>query len=355
VRPSVAIRSRVAGVNTVPILHLMRDGETVDTIVEAELEVPNVVFYSGGRRVGVKRPFSDAPIYEVLADGSGVVIVRRRAASTTRSEVFVVTKVGLAGDTVFERRFSYEPKAVSSELARAVAKGIRDDLGRRGEPPAESAILQGLRDGDHIPKMLPPVTAVGSGADGSIWLARKYDGQPVRIWDVLDRNGRQVATVQLGRDQEVKAFTGTILLVSDRDSLDVPYVIRYRVIKRANGEERTRKPPSTEDADRVSEAFSPCRPGCDTVPHRSSVQLRAEPYPVFVASVLSQRCSVLSRPDSLGADVPQNAGAHGIRQPGHRPGRRAHHLAHRQPASAPYRRPADRGDRALSFDEKSRH
>jgi hypothetical protein len=232
------------------MLRLMEDGQTVDTIAEVEVPETNVVVVtSGGRRVGVPRPFSDAPLYEVMADATGLVSVRRRAPPGRRSSTYEVIRVSLNGDTVFRRAYPYEPKPVTRALISDAVATIRDRPVRGRAQLEESEILRALRDGGHIPETLPPVTAVASGLDGSIWIRREKDESEFAIWEVLDGNGARRATLGLGRNQIVKVFAGDVLIVTDFDELDVPYVIRYRIEKsRSDSGERparTREDPPT--------------------------------------------------------------------------------------------------------------
>jgi hypothetical protein len=133
-------------------------------------------------------------------------------------------------------------------ISDAVAT-IRDRPVRGRAQLEESEILRALRDGGHIPETLPPVTAVASGLDGSIWIRREKDESEFAIWEVLDGNGARRATLGLGRNQIVKVFAGDVLIVTDFDELDVPYVIRYRIEKsRSDSGERparTREDPPT--------------------------------------------------------------------------------------------------------------
>jgi hypothetical protein len=229
VRPSIPISWLNAGKEWIPIFRLMADGQSIDTITQAEYEVPNVVINSRGNRLGVPRPFSDAPIYELLADGTGILIVRRRAASATGPAMFQVVKIGLKGDTVFARNFQYEPMPLREPIIAHVIGEIHDRLARRPNPPARAEIREALRDGGHIPRMSVPVTDAASGLDGSIWLRRETTEARLTVWQVLKQDGSLRATVELGRNQSVKVFSGDALIVTDVDSLDVPFVIRYRI------------------------------------------------------------------------------------------------------------------------------
>lgn len=228
--PSIAVRWLAAGKNRIPMFRLSSDAMKLDTIAQAEFEVPNVVINFQGRGIGATKPFPDGPLYSFLVDGTGVLIVRRRVAAV-RSATFHVGKVDLAGDTVFLREIQYQPVPVSEVLISEAVAQIHERLARRPPSPGPNDILTALRDGNHIPRTLPPVTEASSGSDGTIWLKRERTQAPRTVWQVLSPDGTLRATVELGRNQSVKAVSGNTLIVTELDSLDVPYVVRYRILK----------------------------------------------------------------------------------------------------------------------------
>jgi hypothetical protein len=137
----------------------------------------------------------------------------------------------VSADTLFSREYEYAPVRVSGAAVDAAVEQIRAMLSRRGAPPRPAEIERALRSGDGIPAHLPPVTAAASGADGSIWLRREETpGRTVR-WDVLDRNGVLQATLRLPRGVTVETVAGDVLVGVELDELDVPYIVRYRIVK----------------------------------------------------------------------------------------------------------------------------
>jgi 6-bladed beta-propeller len=228
VRPSMVVAWLAAGKDRIPLFHLHADGESVDTIVQTVYE-PMGVINIKGRRLGIGRVFASDPLYVFLADGSGVLTARRRVAGST--DRFDIAALSLAGDTVFRREFRYEPERVTDGLVKEAVSEIHDRLGRLPEPPGEAQILTALREGGLVPRWLPPVTEIASGLDGNIWIKRERTEREVTTWQVLDPKGTLIATLELGRNQSVSAVSGTSLLVTEQDSLGVPWVIKYRIVK----------------------------------------------------------------------------------------------------------------------------
>jgi hypothetical protein len=227
--PSISLRWRAAGKTRDPLLRLGADGRSVDTIAVAEVETPNAVVNVRGGRVGIRRPFADGPLHAFLADGSGVVVVHRRAPADRRAADFEVVKIGLTGDTLFIRRFPYIPKGTTDQIVDLAIDEIEQRFVSQRNAPSESEIRAALEGGGHIPGLLPPVTEVASGVDGSIWLKRERTVEPRAAWEVLDRSGNLRAIVLLPRNESVQAVAGNVLVTSGLDDLDVPYVTRYAV------------------------------------------------------------------------------------------------------------------------------
>ena len=228
--PSIAVAWLATRKDRIPLFRLHMDGQ-VDTIAQAEYEAPNAVLISQGRRIGVAKPFPDSPIYAFLADGSGVVSVHRRAATSRQASTFRVTKISVTGDTLFRRDVPYDPVPFPEALLSEAVVQIHERLAGRGQAPEPDVIRAALREGGHVPRFLVPVTEVASGIDGTLWLKREKTQAPRTEWQILGPDGVLKATVELGRNQSVKAVSGTTVVVTELDSLDVPYIIRYRIVK----------------------------------------------------------------------------------------------------------------------------
>jgi hypothetical protein len=227
--PPLVLSAGIVG--EAPLLRLDRAGVLLDTMVWADVSVRSIEITSGGQKYYASPPFAAPRLVVVMADGAGLVAIDRKPVERGRA-TFRVTRIGVSADTLFSREYEYAPVGVSDAAVDAAVEQITATLSRRGPPPRPAEIERALRSGDRIPAHLPPVTAAASGADGSIWVRREETlGQTAR-WDVLDRNGELQATLELPRRVTVETVSGDVMVGVELDELDVPYVVRYRIMKR---------------------------------------------------------------------------------------------------------------------------
>jgi hypothetical protein len=229
--PSVSVAWLAAGKDRIPLWRFHIDRLSLDTIAQAEYEVPNAIITHEGRRLGIAKPFPDAPLHSFLADGTGVLIVHRKVPPRQRPATFHIAKVNLLGDTVFHRAIEYDPVRLPDPLIAEAVSAIHERLSRRSPAPSERDILAGLREGGHLPEALPPVTEAASGLDGTIWIKRERTPAQRTQWQIFDAAGAPIGSVELGRNQSVKLVAGATLVVTELDDLDVPYVTIYRIEK----------------------------------------------------------------------------------------------------------------------------
>lgn len=139
---------------------------------------------------------------------------------------FEVTRLDLHGDTVYRRRIEYEPRPVPSDY-------FDDRIADQMDGPNVSnrrAYARALREFYEQRRYFPPVTAVTVGSDGTTWLAReREDGD--REWLVLDGTGSAIGRFRLPRSGGVRFANLTECWVVERDALDIPYVVRYNIVR----------------------------------------------------------------------------------------------------------------------------
>ena len=117
---------------------------------------------------------------------------------------------------------SAEKEAYRARLAAARA-GSRVTL-----PPAMQADVNAL--GDQFPEEFPPFTALGAlaGGDGNLWLRHPVSmNYPDARYDVVDRSGRLVGVVSLGKDERIVAVSKTAVYVAWKDADDIERLRRH--------------------------------------------------------------------------------------------------------------------------------
>ncbi len=177
-------------------------------------------FMSGGTELGSTWiPWCDQSLRAIASDGRRLVfVIGNDPESPPR---YRVVSVGRAGDTVLDRRYPYEPVAVSQHLADST----RDINAKRSMSQPEFA---GAWRHMTFPKDLPPVLRVLPGLDGSVWLEVPAT-DPRHHWRILDPKGNPVGVVTVPgnisiRQAEMGRFWGT-----DTDADGLQSMVRYRM------------------------------------------------------------------------------------------------------------------------------
>jgi len=229
VKPEVPVALMASGTGKVPYLHVDREGQVIDTVSWEALPLATFEIRSGGTSFYAAKPFPETPLFHLLADGSGLIVVERASNHARAPDQFRVVKIGVSGDTVFSRAYPFEPVRLSSSASSSALDRIEARLARRPNPPSRREIEQTLRRLNLIPEYAVPVDAVASASDGSIWLKRESDGSGTNLWQILTPEGTLEGTVRLPGSQSVLAVTGRMLVTLELDSLDVPYVLRHGI------------------------------------------------------------------------------------------------------------------------------
>lgn len=199
-----------------------------------------LVVDTAGFRLGWIRPRSRA-----IRAGNGMVVIPEleaqpmwseassggwwtgRGAASDAKGFFDIVRFGTDLDTVFARRFRYT--AVRYDEAYA------DSLGRwyssvqfAPVQPAPAVVAKLIRENVVIPEFKEPLVRAWSGQDGSLWLLRNTE-TPTKDWIVLDADGTASGRITLPRGANPEWSSGDVVWASVPDSLDVPWLVRYRL------------------------------------------------------------------------------------------------------------------------------
>lgn len=219
-------------VKRVPLLRVSRRGEPLDTVDwhSTDHSVFEVASGEGQRRVFMYQPFKDTPIVAVAPDGRSFVVVERAAAARPDGASFRVTRLSARGDTIFSRRYQYTPSPLSPAFRRTWAAEQGGELvaGRAGLNRRE--VIARIEEQLYVPPFRPPVTAAVVGRDGTVWLRREEGASDFVLWHVLNERGLIEASVRLPKKVYVHQASRSHFWGVTHDELDVPYVVRYRVV-----------------------------------------------------------------------------------------------------------------------------
>ena len=220
----------VTEVVPVPLLHLDERSLVLDTVVWEARRGSSLFLPHGGEVFRVSVPFSDEPLFTLMPDGSGVVVVDRLSAPDTRESAFTVTLIGPGRDTVYSRSFSYRPLVLADADVRLALERAPLSPVDHPDPPPVAAIEEALRSVGLVPATRTPVSHVSAGQDGSVWLRREETGGSV-AWDVVDEKGRPAGRLHLPGEQTVVAARGSLMVALAVDAPEGPRLVAYRLLR----------------------------------------------------------------------------------------------------------------------------
>ena len=142
---------------------------------------------------------------------------------------FEVNRLTRDGRLQASYRYEVPRRAVTSQFFSWYA----DSVAFKGPwPQEEKPEVRRIMDRRGAADSLPSIDRIAAGRDGRLWLRQyQYPGenQPWS-WIVVDSAGSPLAAIQLPRTFTPYEFGGDYLLGIARDSMDVQYVARYRII-----------------------------------------------------------------------------------------------------------------------------
>lgn len=193
----------------------------------------------GRNRYRMPQPPPDTPFDVSLPDGRWHV--ERPRADDPGATLAYISRLDLAGDTSFRRTYRYMPVPYSeAQLARSAARAARyavevDASGERvtlRPAPRDSGRAEAaIRARMDWPGYQPPFQGYRLAADGALWLQREDRGESTDRWLILDPEGIPVGVVRLPSSAgfRVAWSRGDRLWTVEKDSLDVPWLVRYRM------------------------------------------------------------------------------------------------------------------------------
>ena len=212
-----------------PMMRIDAEGKLLGTIwLQPYRPLDILALIDEGGRGGMfsSQAFRDPPVTALLE--RGLLVIDRRAWTGSGPATIGVTKIDLAGDTLFARSFPYTPVPLASERVDSVVRATTERLRSYSEGD--------IREATYHPSHLPPVGGVVVGRDGTIWL-RHYDrtlseeGEEVYAWWVLDGEGQPLARALTPARLRPRTISSDAVWGVERDELDVEYIVRYRLVK----------------------------------------------------------------------------------------------------------------------------
>jgi len=217
----------------VDIPHILFDaeGSPSDTIGTRSLTLGPSVYqpedeaYVGSLRITMSRRLPETRLRHPAGDDT--VFVTRPAAETAESGTITVTRVRVNGDTVLSRVLRYRPRPVEAAYRDSVVeRRIQSYLSRTSDIAGLERTVRALMP---FPDYYPPVASMLVGADGAIWLRRQPAEEDGWHWIRLTADASPVGEVILPAGAVIEWSDGDVIHVLERDDVDVPWVVRYRL------------------------------------------------------------------------------------------------------------------------------
>lgn len=174
------------------------------------------IFTADGAGLIGEQPFADTPTIVPDPQGRGFALLRREVAEA--GPTLSVAAYGAAAESLFARTLKPRREPLTDPVFDSVANGILQRAPRR-DP---SAFFR--------PDFVPVSGNAIFAADGALWV--QLGRRETQEWAVLEANGECRARLSLGFPGRLEAADGWRIWVVETDSLDVPSVVRYRVVPR---------------------------------------------------------------------------------------------------------------------------
>ena len=183
----------------------------------------------GTRALHFTHPLRTPGLTAWSSDGSLVALLSQRAPASGAADSFQITLFRSPRDTVYSRWYRFDPVPVTGEVRDSIraeqletfsALGFNRLLARRV-----------IEDSIPLPAFQPPVRHLVTSSDGRVLVGREAAGQAERSWLVLNRRGDFVAHFWAPAGLEVRELVDTRVWGTVCDELDVPYVVRYRLVR----------------------------------------------------------------------------------------------------------------------------
>lgn len=188
----------------------------------------------------------------VAGDGrhDRLFVIDRPFPATSDSGSYRVRAVGRTGERLWSARIPFRPVPMTDELWTYwmdELDGLFTRLiGELNAFPSKRAALEALREAvGAAPEYLPPVPLLNAGpygrseafvaSNGWIWIQRWTEvgelGRGYRAWDVVGPGGEWLARVEAPEPVTLHDATATHAWGVQRGELDVPRVLRLRIVR----------------------------------------------------------------------------------------------------------------------------
>lgn len=212
----------------VPQLRIDPDGASVDTVAWLAYDrTGRRVEDDRGRPLPAGSPLSDDAFAIFAMDGSRLVSIDRTLPASGDTATFGVAVSDGWGDTIYARRYEYQPLEVDPEVIDQV---VRQGAARiQGAFESQAEAEEFARGAMFLPPYYPPVTNAVFSGEGMLWLQREDIPERPERWLVLDEAGDRVAQASLPEGLRVVVVRGDSLWGIGHNENGATFVARYAI------------------------------------------------------------------------------------------------------------------------------
>lgn len=189
----------------------------------------------------------------VAGDGrhDRLIVIERPFPAGNDSSSYRVRAIRMTGEPIWSARVPFRPVRMSEDLwdywMEELDGLITQLIEELNAFPSKRAALEALKDAVPArPDYLPPIPLLRAGpygrpeafmaSNGWSWIQRWTAASEVasghRTWDVLDSEGRWLARLEAPEPVTLYDATGTHAWGVQRNELDVPRVVKFRIVER---------------------------------------------------------------------------------------------------------------------------
>lgn len=181
-----------------------------------------------------RQPFADDDLWAISPGGEAVFIVQR-SVTEDRPPRFTLTKLGIAGDTVFSNDYPYTPQSLNDEVVNAaVTELINVIVENVRVVKREDLSAASIRRDLELPQFLPPITDVVAGNDGTVWLKREKSFGETDEWLIIQPSGSQGPTVHAPPGLRIVAIDQATVVAVTKDQDGVEFLQLFTMEEASN-------------------------------------------------------------------------------------------------------------------------
>jgi hypothetical protein len=140
-----------------------------------------------------------------------------------------VTKLSVAGDSLWQRRYSVERAPLERSAVEIYRLKRAKELTDFGFAMSRRHAATAIREAIFVPEHVPASFAAHIGRDGSVWVGLAGPDPDASRWLVLRANGDILGELTLPGRFVVLYATEASVWGMERDAMDVPYIVKYAV------------------------------------------------------------------------------------------------------------------------------